>query len=154
MRNVPQTIVPNILAQETEHAYIILLDIAYGAAEPLRFCNNAVSLDYQANTYSPLPFTITLPTEHEGQQPESSITLDNVSRVLIDDVRSQEQKLVVTVTVVQAEDMETLAVFPEMYARDVRYSVTSLTMVLNWEDFLQESFPEGKFSRSRNPGLF
>ena len=40
MRDVPQTILPNALAQEPGEAYIVLLDIDCGAAEPLKICNN------------------------------------------------------------------------------------------------------------------
>lgn len=186
-RSLPAAVLPNLLAPETDEAYIVLLDIDHDTGT-IKICNNSVNLDPtgssttywtqvsggghwdladgsgydwklqglspSSETYNAVPFTIVLPHEIEGQMSEASLILDNVSRFLVDEIRSQENPLEVTITVIQASDYEVLVTYPPFEAKDLTYDAVSITMKLSLENFLGEPFPEGVFSGKDFPGLF
>lgn len=105
-------------------------------------------------TYLAFPFTMTLPQDIEGQTSTAQLTVDNCSRYLIDEIRLQEEPLTVKMQVVQASTMEVVASYVDYSVRDVRFSVTSLSMVLTLENYMQEPFPKDIMSQYLFPGLF
>ena len=181
-RNVPATIKPHFNAGETQEAFIVLLDITHDNGI-IKLCNDSVNYgsslldqwstvtgghwntatvgnwhlsasEISTDTYVAFPFTLTLPNEVEGQIARCNIQMDNVSRRLVDEIREQENRLRVDITVIEASSGDIIAMFPEFKARDVRYSATSLTMSLTLEELLHETFPGMLFSKKNFRGLF
>jgi hypothetical protein len=151
--------VQSLLAQQTGEAYLVLLTIKSAAGSILaRWTSDAVDTvvtDVSPNeTHTPYPFDLSLPDNTEGRTPSATLTIDNVSRTLIEDIRTLADPLTVTMKVVLGSDpTDTLVEFPDYTLQGVSYNATSISGQLTLETFLQEQV--GRIMTGSNyPGLF
>jgi len=145
-----------VLAQSTDEAYLVLLDIVHETGT-FRICNNSTDVSYGGVTYFTYPFDIILPTNESEKVPAAQLTIDNVSRTLIDELRTQSSHMTAAIRIVAASDMvagEHCAMWVEMQVRSVEYNSTSISCRLTNENYLAEPFPKGLFTQDSFPGLF
>jgi hypothetical protein len=146
-RQLPPGALAAMMAPETSFAFIYLLTITTSAPLDLRFTNNSVdvssSVSGSPEVYTRLPFDIVLASHEEGKLSEARLTLDNVSRTLIDDIRSQAEALKVRIDIVSTEDVDTLvASFQDTVLRNVSYDALSITGSLVTENLKAENFSQ------------
>jgi hypothetical protein len=145
-----------VYGEETGEAFIILLELSNpGLSQPIRVSSDSVDTTHNGNTYVAFPFDIALPDDTDENTPTARLTIDNVSREIVQAVRTVTGAVNVNIKIVLASDTETVeAEFPDFQLRDVRYNVLTVEGSLNIEQFAQEPFPAGKFDPARFPGLF
>ena len=107
-----------------------------------------------AHTYNSFPFDITLPKNIEGQISTAQLSIDNVSRQFIDEIRSQVKPLQVNIKVVLSlNPNDIMAEFTDFVLRQVTYDASAISGQLTLEDFMAEMV--GVLMTGRNfPGLF
>ena len=153
MRTIAGPSLESMLASETEDAYIALLTIAHETGTE-RFTSDSVDTVIAPDTWVPYPFKVLLPTMEEGVISEGAISLTNVDRQLIDEIRSQATPMTVQIDVARSSDLNIVASFQEFKLRNITYSETEIAGKLTMEDFLAEPIPKDLMSGRFFPGLF
>lgn len=154
-RTIPPISLAELLAQETSAAFIGLVEIILQHNPPVYFTTDSVDTFDGINTYIPFPFDLILPFNVEGQVSQGQLTIDNVSRTLVDEVRAQTQPFKVNLKIVSSINgvVETMTKFVEYEMRQVTYDATKISGALTIESFLNE--PVGVLMTGSNfPGLF
>ncbi len=155
MRNTSLTFRQAVNAQETGEAFIILVEISTGAAEPIRISSDGVNTVHDGNTYYAWPFDIVLPDDPESGAARARIAVDNVSRELVAWLRGLSSVPQVTIKVVLASDPETIeAEFPNFELRNAQYDAMTIQGDLTLATFMNEPYPGDSFLPSTFPGVF
>jgi len=153
-------------AQETGEIPIVLLTITHeDAAEPIRISGDPTErlttdpLVYgttsRGETFTFIPFALSLPEDAEGTGPNARLVLDNVSRELIPLIRSIATPAQVLLETVMASDLDYVEVqFPSFDITKVSYDAASITLELTMDPLVTEPFPADSFDPANFPGLF
>jgi hypothetical protein len=155
-RNTSLTFREAVYGQETGEAFILLLELDHpDLANPIRVSSDSVDTSHNGSTYVAFPFDIALPDDTDENTPTARLTIDNVSREIVQAVRTVTGPVNVNIKIVLGSDTETVeAEFPDFQLRDVRYNVLTVEGQLNIESFAQEPFPAGTFTPASFAGLF
>ena len=144
-----------ITAADTDAAFVHLLKITTSVGSIIYLTDNSESVSYGGDTYTSFPFSIVLPTSETGAIEEAKVVIDNVSRLLIDEVRNLISSLAVDVYIVDAaQNPVTLeASFTGFNLKNITYDAFTLSGRLTVEDYLGEPFPKDILSGANFPGL-
>lgn len=144
------------LAQETAEVYLVLVEINHPTLmTPLRFVNNNTSIVSNMNTYNPYAFEMRMPDDQEDKEPTAELRIDNVDRQLMDEVRSINGELSMTVSVVLESSPDTIEWGPlDFDVRGVSYDANVITFRLSYSTFIREPFPYLAFDTTNFPGMF
>jgi hypothetical protein len=157
-RSTSLTLRTAINAEETGEAFLILLDIyhaSFGPPTTLRFVNNYTDITSNGNDYIAYPFSITIPSDLEDSLPKVQLTIDNIDRSIMDEIRSLTSAPDVNISVILASDPDTVEAGPfETKLRNVDYNFSAITGDLQAEDILNEPYPGVFFTPDQFPGLF
>jgi hypothetical protein len=83
MRNLSNSALASLNAQDTSEAYLVLLEIDAGEVDPYRFTSDAVNTVVGLDTYESFPFDITLPKSVDGKVSTAQLSVTNVDRRLL-----------------------------------------------------------------------
>ena len=157
-RSLTSSALSGMMNSETDQAFIVLLTISHGGDNsPFRFTSDSTETTFNGETYIVYPFDIILPTNEQGKVSEAQLTIDNVDRRIIEELRSQSEAMTVQIDVVASDDIaggNVTASFQDFRLRSVEYNPTTVSGRLTVEDFLQEPYPNTIFSPALYPGLF
>ena len=144
-----------INAQQTGEVFHVLLTIENSAGPPLRMTDNTEDVVSRGNTFVAYPFALELPSDEAGNISEARLSIDNVSRILVDELRNLSDPLVLTIEVVAASTPDTVEYEAIDYRlNNVKYDALSITGTLTQENFLTEAYPKDIMSGASFPGLF
>jgi hypothetical protein len=74
-----------INATASTEPVLVLLELRHRLlAEPLRMVNDVADLTHDGQTYTALPFQISMPDEPDGKTPRAAVGVVNVGRDLVD----------------------------------------------------------------------
>ncbi len=108
-RTVSLAAIQGAMAAETGEVYLVLLEIDHTTlGTPLRFVNNDADVTSGGNVYTAYPFMPVLPDDQDSREPTAEIRIDNVSRELIDEIRSIADPLTMTLSVVLESSPSTI----------------------------------------------
>lgn len=141
---------------QTAEVFLHLLEIDHAdLVTPIRLVDNTEDIVSNGDTYTAFPFSVSLPPDQEGELPRVQLVVDNVTQLLIAEVRSIATAFTVSLSVVMASDPDTVEAGPWAFeAKSVEYDVQRLTFTLAYESLLQEPFPYPIYSPVDYPGLF
>jgi hypothetical protein len=106
------------------------------------------------NVYIPEPFKIVLPNSSEDSPPIARLTLDNVTRTLVESIREIEGPIQLELVVVLAGSPDVVEIGPlDFEVRQVRWGAT-LECDLTYEPILARAVPAEVFRPGSFPGLF
>jgi hypothetical protein len=154
-RLLPSAVKEAINAQETSEGFIILLEITDNSDHTQYFCDDTTDRTDGVNTYVAYPFEIQWPQMVEGRMTEGSLTFDNVSRILVEVLRSQPRALRVKIKVALLSDISVIAAeTPQFYWRSLTFTPTTITGTLLLDSIIGEPFPKDLMSGKLFPALF
>lgn len=155
-RSVSSTFRAAAFAQETDQIYLLLLTIDHAdLAAPIRVVNNYADVVSSGDTYTGMPFEITLPPDNDESLSSAQLSIQNVDRQIVQAVRDIDSAPTVTLSVVLAASPNTIEAGPyEMTLRDVSYDALVVTGSLSVEDMMNEPYPGDFFTPGEFPGLF
>lgn len=155
-RNVSDTLKSAVFASETAEVFILLLTISHpNLATPIRVSSDSVDTPSRGNTFVAYPFEMTLPTDGSGGPPRCQLSIDNIDRMIIQNIRSIGSSPSVDIEIVLASALDTVeASFPAFNLREVRYDALVVEGEITLESFLGEPYPAALFSPADFPGLF
>ena len=153
-RTLPPASLNAVLAQETAEAFLVLLTVTDENDLATRLTSDSVITPHAGEDCQPFPFDITLPKNVDGQVSTATLSLSNVNRQFIDEIREQTTPLKVNIKVVLGSNPEEImAEFTDFVLRQVTYNTTAISGTLTLEDFLNE--PVGVLmTGAKFPGLF
>jgi len=107
------------------------------------------------NFHIAFPFRITLPNDRDQEVPRSTLRIDNVSREIIDSIRSISSSPTISINIARQSDPDTIERGPiVMTLEDVIYNAIVIQGNLGAELFLDTQYPYQKFTPNTAPGLF
>ena len=106
-RTTSATLRAAITAEETSEAFLILLHFHHESMSPttIKLVNNYVDLAVagpQSDAHIAYPFSVDIPSDLEDALPRVELTIDNVDRFLMDEIRSLTSAPDITLYVVLA----------------------------------------------------
>lgn len=108
--------------------------------------------------YQIFPLQIVLAPDIEENAPQAQIIIDNISRELIDELRSWESAPTITIELfrITPNNEITLEVIVEDFElKNIKYDATTITGTLSFErDILNEAATKDRFTPNVAPGLF
>lgn len=83
MRTYTSAARQNLLATSADEPFLILLEITHSAlVTPVRIVNDVQNIVVGGNTFTAMPFRVTLPDDVKGQIPQAKLEVDNIGREL------------------------------------------------------------------------
>jgi len=144
-----------INAQETGEVFVLLLSIDVPGGSSIWLTDNSEDVVSRGRTFIGYPFSLELPSDEQGNISEARLSIDNVSRSLIDEIRGLTDALRLTIEIVMASTPDTVEYSANDYLlRDVTYDALTISGTLSQDNFLAEPYPAGIMSAAMFPGLF
>lgn len=151
-------------ASETDEIYIQLLTLTHDTLlEPIRVCDDPKEMlivgqrgvTSRGDDFVFLPFQLVRPGQADDYIPAGRLTIDNVSREIIQAVRSINTAVKVKMEIVLASNPDIVELAVEgFYLRNITADQMVVTGELTLRQFDTEPFPKGRFTPSKFPGLF
>lgn len=157
MRSLSNNALAQMFAQSSDDPFVTLFTLTHHTwVEPIYLVNNTEAIVSNGNTFDPFPVNIILPTDDGETVRSAKITLDNVSRELIDEIRTITDDSIgvkIEMVLVSAPDDIEIEV-SEMRLTSVQYNEKQMTATLAMDDFLNLEITGEKYTPSLYPGLF
>lgn len=154
-RTLTATAVRELLKQNSAEVFLVLLTFTHPSITTVRLVNNTKDIISRGNTYQAFPFELSLPADLAEQLPEVQLSLSNVDRRLIDELRLIQTPIAVALEVVTASAPNTVEVGPYLFNMTrVSFTDERITASLTGEPILNEPFPGKSFTPQRFPQLF
>lgn len=144
------------MSQHTAEVYLVLCKIEHpNLPSPIYLVNNNENITSNGILYRAFPFEAVLPDDQEAREPTAEIRIDNISRELMDEIRSIQSPPTITLSVVVASNPDYIEWGPmELLTRGVSYTATVITLRLSYSAFTKEPFPYRTFNPADFPGMF
>ena len=144
-----------INAPETSEAFIWLLTITHADLTPtIRLANNSRNIRSRGLVFTAFPFDVTLANDEQDRPPRISVSIINVSRTISASLEGLDGNPTVDLEMVMAATPNVLeASLPGFDLVGQRYNWLRFSGTLGLEDFLQEPYPDMRFSPSVTPGV-
>jgi hypothetical protein len=144
-----------VFAQETDEAPIVLITIAHWEIESLRVCSDAKDVTSRGDVFTAYPFDIRLPDDTDEKAPVGTLTIDNVSRQIINGLRMLQTPPTITMEVVLASSPDVVeASFEDFELVNVDYDALTIQGTISVENFMSEPYPGTVMGPSNFRGLF
>lgn len=134
---------------------LVLLEIDHDdLAAPILVVNDKVNVTSNGTEYVAYPFEIFLPESTDSGPPKARLRIDNVSREIIQAIRTITGPPDVTIKVIRREAPDVVeAEFTGMKLRRIPYDVLSIEGDLEFEDLTREPFPALTMNPSNYRGI-
>ena len=143
-----------LLRQNTEAVLITLVEVIHETGS-FKFTSDAVATLSRGVTYVPKPFYASGMYYQKGQPAEAMFSVTNVDRSMVYEIRTQTTPMSVTVTVVTAQQPDTVELtYSGLQWRNPTVTGSTASGPLTMEHFLQEPFPGRRMTPARYPALF
>ena len=154
-RTITAAAVREMLAQNSAEVFLVLLTFSHPSIAALRLVNNTQDVISRGNTYVAFPFDITLPNDVADRMVSVQLSINNVDRRLIDEIRAVSEPITVTLEIIAASAPNTVEVGPFSFTMvSADYNQETITASLTYEPVLSEPFPARSFDPRDFPGLF
>lgn len=156
MRTISATAKQAVFASQTEQVFLVILDIDHpDLGSPIRVVNNNQDIVSNGNTYVATAFNFILPAQEDGVISNSSLSIDNVDRTIVNTIRSISSTPTVTASVILASDPNVLEAGPwEFQLTDVSYDRQQVKGQLIYESYMRDNCGTVKYKNLNFPGLF
>lgn len=157
MRNLSNNALAQLFAQESDDPFLNIFTLSHPDwVEDIHLVNNTEAIVSNGTTFDPFPIAITLPTEDGETLQSVKIEFDNVSRELIDEIRSiTDNSISVNMQMILASNPDVVEIeIGEMTIISVNYNVDKITATLTLDDFLNTEVTGEKYTPTSYPGLF
>jgi len=149
--------------QTSDEGLIVLITMEnVDLPEPLRLCNNGVSVlsnrgdpSGPSYTYLACPIQPTISDDSEDRPPQAKLVLDNIDRRLVAAVRAITSPLLATLELVRITNPNAVeARFTDFQLKEVTYNALTIEGTLTLEGLFSEPAIGFSYTPSYFPGLF
>jgi hypothetical protein len=155
-RTLSNTFRSALYAQETDTVFLVLIEITHDdLAAPIRVSSDATDTISNAETFSAFPFVISLPSDDNSGASVGEISFDNVSREIIDDIRTIQTPPDFSIKIVTAADPDTVEIeYSNLILENVQYDAFQIRGQISVFSLEAEPYPGDSFLPSYFGGLF
>ena len=155
LRNTSATLRAAVFGQETDEVFLPLLVIEDPDITTIRVVDNEEDITSNGDVYTAFPFQISLPPDSSDGGFSVRLTICNVDRTIIDEIRTLTRSPTITLSIILASDPDTIEAGPiEMTLGKVDWDALVIIGTLQTEDILNEPYPGEFFTPNLFPGLF
>lgn len=156
MRQISTTAREAVNASQTDQIFLVILDIDHtDLPAPIRVVNNNESIISNGVTYIPTAFDFILPAQEDGVISNSTLSISNVDRVIVQAIRSISSPPIVTVRVILASDPDTVEAGPFQFTlTDVTYNRNTVSGSLIYQLYVRDNCGTIRYKNNTFPGLF
>jgi hypothetical protein len=141
--------------QHQDEVWLELLTISHPQMTTVRVVNNTEPIVSRGDAFGAFPFAVRLPLDAADRMATATLSISNVDRSLVDEIRSIAGRPIVRVEVVSASRPDAVEFGPlEFELASVQWDAQTITGQLTYEPVMQQPFPAGVFDPQRFPGLF
>jgi hypothetical protein len=136
--------------------FLFLVELSHPDwAETFYYVNNNEEIISNGKTYVPVAFQITLPQDDGETLPQVKLEIDNVSREMIEEIRTVTSPISVNLLGVLASDPDYIELeYAELSITAITYDAQKISGDLILVDFLNQKIPGEIYSPISFPGLF
>lgn len=154
--SISQNLIRAVMEPNTGEVFLMLVTFNHSSfLEPIRLVNNLEDVTSRGNKYLAFPLDLVLPPDDGESLPSVEITCQNASLELIDEVRSINSPMSVSIELIMSSMPDYIeASIDDLRVVSVEYDKTTIKMVCTVDDLLNTAFPKHRFIPSSHPGLF
>ena len=146
-----------IAAQRSTKALINFITISHpDFALTLYFCDNTANITRNGQVYTAYNFDCKLPDDCEDRMPAISLTIQNISREMVTQIRSVSagKQLSIQINEALADTPDTTERGPfDFIIRSIKTDQIYCTAEMSFEDILNDPYPKDLMSGNNFPGL-
>jgi hypothetical protein len=147
--------IASLFRQHSDDVWLVLLTISHPSMTTVRVVNNTEPIVSNGQAYSAFPFQIQLPQDAAERMATATLTISNVDRSLVDEIRTIAGRPTVSIAVIAAARPDDVEFGPlEFELSGVQWNAEAISGQLTYEPVMQQPFPAGVFDPQRFPGLF
>lgn len=148
-------LIPAIYEPDLDDAFLVLLTVTVpDLSDTAYIVNNLEDVVSRGNTYLAYPFSITLPSELEDEQPRVEIVIDNVDRRITEFIRAQLEPPLFKIEVVLASSPDTVErTVDYLTLSDVEYDAATVKATLTPADLLSLPAIDHYYDATQFPDL-
>ncbi len=156
VNNLSPELLAQLYSQESNDPFLMLVTLTHSTLPtPIRFVNNTVDIVSRGHTFISFPMTINLPVDDGETAKEFAMTFDNVSREIIDELRTITTPMSVEIEMILASNHNYVQiVFDELLLKSITYNKQSITAKIMVDTFLTVSMTSEKYTPQNFPGIF
>lgn len=156
MNNITRELLSQMFGQVSDDPFLMLVTLSHpDFSDTLYLVNNTVDIVSRGITYSAFPMEVSLPPDDGETTREVAISFDNVSLLLISELRSITTPMDVKIEMMLASDPDTVQLsLEELKMRSVTYDKQRVSAKLYMDSFLNVEMTSEKYVPSKYPGLF
>jgi hypothetical protein len=154
LRNLSNELLAEIYGQSSNDPFLMLVTL-HNNETPIYLVNNVEDIVSNGKTYLSFPMKITLAPDDGESVRTVKLILDNVSRDLIYEIRSNTSPIEVTIDMILASRPDDIQVSLEnLSIRNVVYNAQQISADLYMDDVLNTEMPSERYNPSDYPGIF
>ncbi|RMF45277.1 MAG: DUF1833 domain-containing protein [Deltaproteobacteria bacterium] len=156
-RTVSSAALNGMLNQTTDEAFLLKLKISHpDFSQTFYFINDQVNhTDQAGQEWIGYPFAVTLPDDTSTEVAEVTLTIDNVDRQIIQEIRAIAGEPTVELWVVLGSDIDDVVAGPFTFSLyGVTWDALTISGRLGFEPILNLPWPADRFTPATCPGLF
>ena len=156
MNNLSPELLAQLFAQESNDPFLMLVTLNHSSMpSPLYFCTNSVNVISRGITFIPFPMSIVLAPDDGESNREVQMTFDNVSREIIDELRSVTDPISVTIEMVLASNPDYVQiVLEDLKIKNISYDRQRISAKLYLDTFLNVGMTSEDYTPQNFRGLF
>lgn len=145
-----------LFLNESTDPVLELLTLSHPSfANPIYLVSNTEDIISNGNTFVAFPMRIVLPEDNSETDKRIRISFDNISRFLIDSLRSITDPIDITYQIVLASNPNIIEIeITDLQLRNITSNVNTIEGTLALDDFLRTELSSEKYTPSNFPGLF
>jgi hypothetical protein len=154
-REISQAALEAMLAAHTTAAFLTTLRVSGVGMTTLYFINDNLNHTISGQEYLAFPFKPTLATDDADKPPTAKIVIDNVTREIVDELRSASSPPLFQLAVRLSSQLDVVEYGPwEFAAASMSYDLNTVQVELRMRDLSVEPFPHLRYTPPLFPGLF
>lgn len=153
--NISQRMRQAMFAQDTDEIVLTFLRLSREEwADDLRLVNNGENVVSQGEEYTAFPFVVTLPEDSSDAHPVISVTADNVSRELVQEIRKQTTPIEAVVYFALFDTPDTLEIELAGEITSLRYTADVIETTISIEPTLERALIGKIMNPENTPGIY
>ena len=149
-------LINQIFSQESNDPFLALLTLNHDTFDnPIYLVNNSVDIVSNGITYTAFPFIITLPADDGETARNFKIEFDNVSLLLIEEIRSVTTPIQVKIEMILASMPDDIQMSQdELKIQNVTYNKQRVVATIIMDTFLTTEITSERYGPTNFKGLF
>ena len=144
-----------VFSESTDEVMLVFLDLELPGGTTLRVVNNWEPVERGGETYLPYRFDVAMPDERDEGLPIVQLRIDNVDRVILEELQQMNAPVPVKMNVALASSPDTTQAGQfEFRIVSVNWDEKNISSDMTFDDVLTEVYPGFRVNPSTHPAAF